>query len=237
MTSANALIQRAKFEKHVADLVTRRPVSASDLKWVLILSRKILDAEACREQHPTLSFYCDWLVHDSLNRKAKLALLVEITSALQRNADNESGRIVRQINELLGLDKLRAELLKLHSNAQNCTDLFASLRNWTLFIRALLDELSEQPVEIPFDSFFRKDRFGEFARKLVAEHGGSLIAGQLKIILKPEDSDLPPDKKNYFWRVRLLDHPGSRWTVTEEDCVYISGPLNSPENRDQFLFD
>src|SRR5690242_11559185 len=61
----------------------RDPINEDQVIAVLVFMRNHLEEKECGRQYPTISFYADWIVHVSLDRRPAQGVLARIADAIQ----------------------------------------------------------------------------------------------------------------------------------------------------------
>ena len=83
----------------------------SDVVYVLVGVRKLLEQESGGAEYDTLKFYCDWAVHCRLDRKGAKLFVGKINEYLERILkDGLTQEELKELEKLLYLESLRQEL-------------------------------------------------------------------------------------------------------------------------------
>jgi hypothetical protein len=127
--------------------ITGRQCGSADLIEVMRLVRLILEHKALAQTYPHVSLYCDWLLHNEIDRhRLILSLLEKMNEAI---ASYDNSRDIASVSRLLSLADLRAELIVLFASYQIRIELLDSLSNWMTFVGVLLQELCNRPIRLP----------------------------------------------------------------------------------------
>jgi hypothetical protein len=143
----------ARLRRNVERMKIKGTCSPIELVDILRVIRLILEKGKTKEVYPTLSFYCDWVLHSELDRNPKAhALLCELDRALVSILkETDMTKVTSEISNVLSIDKLRKDIISLFKSNSIDPVLFSIGDNWTAFINALTNELLSRPITYPPD--------------------------------------------------------------------------------------
>jgi hypothetical protein len=135
-----------RLRQHAQGLVGR-PLSSAELLDVMRLLRLVLEKEKLRGSFPHAALYCDWLLHNEIDRHE---IAIKILSKMHAGiADWDRTHDLTPVNRALGLAQLRAEMQVTFAKHKIPTDLLDSFSNWYSFLNVLLQDLSQRPLKLP----------------------------------------------------------------------------------------
>lgn len=128
----------------------KEDLSRSDVSYILMLIRKILEASNA-QNYPVLRFYCDWAVHTRKDR---------VSASMKKIITIIYGEVVKDINSGWGLggpnikkftymENLKDEMNELFNNFKIIQNLTKSDEKWVDFIQNLVKILEKQPIIVP----------------------------------------------------------------------------------------
>jgi hypothetical protein len=116
----------------------------------MVQARHLLEESLKRKEYVVLEFYCDWMVHTKLDRsEVSMSILRDITKVIIKNWNPTSGDTVNQVSEVIGLSKLKTELIKLFDECNLPTAIFTIEENWKNLMGFLTYFLAYKPVSFP----------------------------------------------------------------------------------------
>lgn len=141
----------ARLKRHVDDIVSRGQCSATELVDVLRRTRLLIEQGKVKSTYPTLSLYCDWIMHIELDRNPSgHEMICRLDKAMVDNRLSDRDAIL-SIAHALSLHELRTELTTLFRANNISSVLFDDQNNWIVFANSLVEELLERPVTFPID--------------------------------------------------------------------------------------
>lgn len=121
-----------------------------DLCFLMVQARHLIERADAPDHYRAAGFYADWVVHTALDRSVvSFEMLRDITSLLVSNLNPTSPQLTREISRLIGLPRLRAELIRLFSENRLPTVVFDYYDNWKGFVSFLLWFIAGQPIRFP----------------------------------------------------------------------------------------
>jgi hypothetical protein len=117
-------------------------VSEDQAIAILVFLRQHLEQEGLKNYGIT-KFYCDWVLHVSLERGLVRNILDDIFKALDVERRYTNDRVC----EILKMKNLRSEINEILRNEGIVTKVFDSKTIWTLFVRKLLGVVLEKPLK------------------------------------------------------------------------------------------
>jgi hypothetical protein len=142
----NAFNPVERLHQHVKGLVGRPP-SGAELIEVMRLLRLVLEHEKTRDSFLHAALYCDWLLHNEIDRhEIAIDMLCRMHAAV---VDWDRTHDLAPVSSALSLAQLRAEMLVIFTKHKIATDLLDSFSNWRSFSSVLLQDLSQRPLRLP----------------------------------------------------------------------------------------
>lgn len=138
----------------------------STVRSSMVLIRKLLEEKSLKEAFPLLNLYCDWNVHNSLDRTQEcLRILQKSTSILIKlpflnkwKEDGNGGLVWNvdealsfEVNKSLGISELKREFVSLFASQGLPTNIFEDQEKWRHFAFVLLKNLVDSIIEFPDD--------------------------------------------------------------------------------------
>jgi len=125
-------------------------MNREDVSSIMVHSRLLIESADNPDDYRVARFYVDWTVHTALHRSiAGCEVLRDITRALAENVNPTRPDITREVSRIIGLPRLRSELMELFRNNGLPQALFAYQQNWADFVAFLTWFLAEQPIKWP----------------------------------------------------------------------------------------
>lgn len=119
----------------------------AELLDVVRRTRLLLESTGFKKSYPTLSLYCDWYMHNPLDRHELIwHILAEINTIC---CDTSSPGPAEAIAGRLRLEVLRSEAIALFNSQMISPFLFVDDSNRANFAGALLGDLSGKPIRWP----------------------------------------------------------------------------------------
>lgn len=123
----------------------RRFREECEVVYLMVGIRKILEAE--RSKYKTLYFYCNWVLHNKLDREKTTKLLSDIfdSSIDTRKSERENARNIKFVGEdFFKFETLKKELRDFFKKYNLPMDLLN--KNWWTFGKLLLGAIKDCPV-------------------------------------------------------------------------------------------
>ena len=121
-----------------------------DVSFIMVQVRHLIEKSKTPEKYLIANFYADWTVHTMLDRSIVcFEILKDITKVISDNFNKEKVDINREISKIIGLPKLRLELMNLFRNNKLPVILFEYLVNWQNFVMFLLWFIEGQVIKFP----------------------------------------------------------------------------------------
>lgn len=126
----------AKIRRELAQPI----VSESQVVYLLVEIRKVIDCEPNPQQWKALKLYCDWTVHAELTFENRIRpFLQKIETFVEGLWDPASAGISpsvhKAIKEIVYLDEFRKELLSFLKQHHLPQDVASDERNWRIFLK------------------------------------------------------------------------------------------------------
>lgn len=116
------------------------------------LIRVLLEEGKLKHAYPTLNTYCDWSVHSNLNRSEECLTILESLTNLFVKATTVGfvqNEIHLEVNQILGINRLRAELIQILESSGLASMCAKNEDNWKGIFALLVQTLIERPLEWP----------------------------------------------------------------------------------------
>ena len=114
-----------------------------DVCFVMVQARHLIE-------YRTTAFYATWIVHTALNRsEVCFEALRDVTKLIAANMNPTSANLNVQISQVIGLPRLRGEMIALFKAHGLPTVLFDYYENWKAFSMFLIWHIEGQPVGFP----------------------------------------------------------------------------------------
>jgi hypothetical protein len=109
--------------------------------------RKLIECEE-DGRYPVLTFFCDWILHDRMDRKNARAILWEFDTAID---DLRSGRlgvpaVVKRLSPLISLETFQHDLFIILGQHGLDTELIGKLSRLGTFLGLYVDIISKTPL-------------------------------------------------------------------------------------------
>lgn len=193
----------------------------SDVSNIVRLTRQLLEASGSHRRYPTVMLYCNWMLHDKIDRPHNLKILLDVGHFISRYRGDVS-TISRELGSVLGLSRLRKEMRQLFVQHHVDASLLIDNQNWSSFAGVLLIELIEVPIEFPFKQWWgetRDRRHNDLKEQLKAMP--FLIPLRIEIIEKTIDED----RKAPLVQISCDGAEGSGWVTDETHYIKLRIPL------------
>jgi hypothetical protein len=144
----------------------------STVRSTMVLIRKLLEEKLLKQTFPLLNLYCDWTVHNSLDRTQEcLRILQKSTSILVKlpflnkwKEDGNGGLVWNadealsfEVNKSLGISELKREIMSLFASQGLPTNIFVDQEKWRHFASVLIRNLADSVIEFPDDIETRRE--------------------------------------------------------------------------------
>ncbi len=140
-----------------------------DICFLMVQARHLLEENSLREEYKVIEFYCDWMVHSKLDRsEVSVLILRDITKVIAKNWNPTSGYIVNEVSKVIGLFKLRTELIKLFKKYNLPTTIFEIEENWKNLVGSLTYFLANKPVSFPQENPIKKTKLRMIWKEMIA---------------------------------------------------------------------
>ena len=189
------------------EIETTEMVSEDQAIAILVFLRQHLEEAGLRKKYGLISFYCDWTLHVSLDRKPAKKILDDIFDVL----DDESRNLNDRVCEILMMEGLRSEINEILRNEGITTKVFDSKTIWKQFVSLLHGLILEKPLRQNKPS--ESSHVSEFV----------LVADVVKELKEDYVRKHKSEDGTVFWRIKRLP----------EDEEY-QGPFNSTEFASDF---
>ena len=211
--------------QHAQGLVGR-PLSSAEPLDVMRLLRLVLEKEKLRHSFPHAALYCDWLLHNEIDRHE---IAINILSKMHAGiADWDRTHDLTPVNRALGLAQLRAEMQVIFAKHKVPTDLLDSFSNWCSFLNVLLQDLSQRPLKLPKRPRGNaKKKLSNAVAKMISiseKMGSNHWARAFFITGEPHGENRP-----FFWNLEL-----EKPDLVGADHFIIKSELRLTEERNAF---
>ena len=123
--------------------------SPADLLDIMRRIRQLMESKGLRKNYVTVSLYCDWYMHVTLDRHPLgWDILAEINVIA---CYSSTGDPTGAIGARLRFDELRSQATALFNSQGLSPFLFTDDKNWSNFVLALLQVLCGKPIRWPTD--------------------------------------------------------------------------------------
>ncbi len=123
-----------------------------DVCFLMVQTRHLIEASGTPDRYRLAAFYADWTVHTALDRSPVcFEILRDITRVIAQNWGPTSPDLTSQVSGVIGLPRLRAELMTLFRENDLPVTVFEYYENWKGFGMFLLWHLAGQPIGWPAD--------------------------------------------------------------------------------------
>jgi len=212
----------------------------SEVTELMSLIRVFLENTHTKYEYPMLSLYCDWMVHDSLDRNLfGWTILERIDSAL--TPPSPSINISEHIDGILtpfGLIQVREELKLLLKKHDLTCDLVNSYSRWMKVTNVFFHKFAERPLAFPETSIddlmpgpVRKDipRDAKLIRgRIIKRHLTKSTYPNLVVnsfcILDNTNGEIKEDLIGYLWHI----------SMGPQNRIIMRGQIHSPEQPEAF---
>ena len=150
-----------ELKRELPSLYKREQIEPRDIIFILGKVREILENKGeYKEEYPELNLFCNWCLHTGLSRsktiyRALLNVSKAISSATNVPPDGNPQELTNVFldtgSNVLNIPRFRLGL-KHVLNEQGIDTIITDRKNWwDSFIKLLLHEISEKPLEFPAD--------------------------------------------------------------------------------------
>ena len=140
-----------------------------DMCFLMVQARHLLEESPKREEYKVVEFYSDWMVHTKLDRsEVSMSILRDITKVIVKNWNPTSGNTVNEVSQVIGMFKLRTELIKLFKEYSLPTAIFEIEENWKNLAGFLAYFLVNKPVSFPQENPIKKTRLRMIWEEMIA---------------------------------------------------------------------
>lgn len=189
-------------------------MTREDVCFLMVQTRHLIEASATPDKYRLAAFYADWTVHTALDRSPVcFEMLRDITHLIAENMAPTSPDLPSKVSEVIGMPRLRAELIALFRDNNLPVTVFEYYENWKGFGMFLLWHLAGQPIGWPAD---RKGRARAIREEMLALPRPHNIAAEALAIVDHEGK--------YHW---MLEMSGDK-TFT------LIGGFDAIEGREAF---
>lgn len=127
-------------------------MTREDVCFLMVQTRHLIEASGTPDKYRLAAFYADWTVHAALDRSPVcFEILRDITRVIAQNWGPTSPQTPSQVSGVIGLPRLRAELMTLFRENDLPVTVFEYYENWKGFGMFLLWHLAGQPIGWPAD--------------------------------------------------------------------------------------
>ncbi len=197
-----------------------------DIRLILVDLRLHLESLNWSRKYRELMFYCNWSLHNKLDRGIVQEFLKKIAEVTTQEGDEDPSK---QISEIISTARLRLQIIEILQKAGISTLLFDNQQNWKNFFDRLLPFLIERPLQYKKGNWLaRLFKWIQKLRKEVAKEetyirSFSLLEAKSLVTDHPlrKGPNLKPS--HCFWRI----------TVMPFDETF-EGPLYYTEDRSAF---
>jgi len=137
-----------------------------DIVFLMVQARHLIENHPDISKYRTIEFYSDWIVHTKLDRPSSMRLAVfrDITNALSKHWQADSGSLPGAISKIIGLGNLRNELVSIFQENELNTELFINYENWKTIAGALTYFLQNKLLVFPLEN---KGKFKAFVKEIM----------------------------------------------------------------------
>jgi len=140
-----------------------------DMCFLMVQARHLLEESPKREEYKVVEFYSDWMVHTKLDRsEVSMSILRDITKVIVKNWNPTSGNTVNEVSQVIGMFKLRTELIKLFKEYSLPTAIFEIEENWKNLAGFLAYFLVNKPVSFPQENPIKKTKLRMIWEEMIA---------------------------------------------------------------------
>jgi hypothetical protein len=122
---------------------------------ILIETRRVLERLDIRHSFPVAMLYADWCAHATLDRTGAGTVLLQITTALNRDIRQSSNAsidaVYNGVCSALALKTLQSQLAAVYERFEVDTWSLWDPRMFRQFMGGILDTIAEQPLAYPQD--------------------------------------------------------------------------------------
>jgi hypothetical protein len=140
-----------------------------DMCFLMVQARHLLEESPKREEYKVVEFYSNWMVHTKLDRsEVSMSILRDITKVIVKNWNPTSGNTVNEVSQVIGMFKLRTELIKLFKEYSLPTAIFEIEENWKNLAGFLAYFLVNKPVSFPQENPIKKTKLRMIWEEMIA---------------------------------------------------------------------
>lgn len=149
--------------------VTKRGgyVEQEDAVFLMVQARHLIEESGKQPLYRITNFYSDWIVHPKIDRSDLcLEIIRDITEVLADNWEKTEKDITVEISKVIGLSKLKSNLINLFKEHNLPVDLFNVIENWQGLAGFIISFLINKPISFPLDRLNRRAR--EIREEIIA---------------------------------------------------------------------
>lgn len=105
----------------------------SQVVYLLVGVRKVIEQEGLSDEYPYLKFHCDWVLHSELNRSFSQRIIREFDSAHSQIISGGEMPANGEASKISGMDYFREQLDKFF-RTYGMRDVFRDASDWTQFL-------------------------------------------------------------------------------------------------------
>ena len=140
-----------------------------DICFLMVQARHLLEESPQRKEYKVIEFYCDWMVHSKLDRsEVSVLILRDITKVIAKNWNPTSNYTVNEVSKVIGLFKLRTELIKLFKEYNLPVTIFDIEENWKNLVGFLTYFLANKLVSFPQENPIKKTKLRMIWEEMIA---------------------------------------------------------------------
>ncbi len=116
--------------------------------YILVQSRKLLeiiDNHGSKDDYPTVSLICDWVLHSKLSRKGAKSKLEEYASFFENQSNGGMFEFMESGFTLFS--DFKQELIQLYSKLNINQSLLKNRKEWLDFVKVTIEILKDIPLE------------------------------------------------------------------------------------------
>lgn len=151
--------------------------------YILSRIRKILEIKNQKEKYKLLNLYCNWSLHSKLDRRSATVFLADLFEQdidCEKDGKENATRLISKHSKLFKLSSLKQEVGSFIEDNNLSLDWIG--KNWTSFIKILLEIIKDCPIIFHSDKLQRleliKDKKEDYCYKF------SLTGSKRKPIIK-----------------------------------------------------
>jgi hypothetical protein len=152
-----------------------------DVCFLMVQVRQLIEASGDKKRYRVPYFYATWMMPTELNHSATCrAILRELTQIIAQDPYPTSSTFPVRVSAIIGLHRLREQLLDLFGEKGLQGSIFNNDKNWNQFVKLLVSLVTDHPISFPIKQNKRAE--GAHSEELAPPDGRSRNIKKMAIV-------------------------------------------------------